>query len=127
MNKTPLKIIIDTNALLAIVEYNIDLLSELNRIIDHQYKIYILTATVDELQKLKQTETLKIKRRIMLLESLIPKLNITILPDQGYVDEILINYSLQHNLILTQDQALKQKLKKPYLTIRQKNRLILVQ
>jgi len=127
MNKPPTKIIIDTNALLAIVEYNIDLLSELQRVLDIPYKIYILTATVDELQTLKQTETLKIKRRILLLESLIPKLHIDTLPDQGYVDEILINYSLQHNLILTQDQALKQKLKKPYLTIRQKNRLILVQ
>jgi len=127
MNKPPTKIIIDTNALLAIVEYNIDLLSELQRILDIPYKIYILTATLDELQTLKQTETLKIKRRITLLESLIPKLHIDILPDSGYVDEILINYSLQHNLILTQDQALKQKLKKPYLTIRQKNRLILVQ
>lgn len=127
MNKTPTKIIIDTNALLAIVEYNIDLLTELNRIIDNQYKIYILTASIDELLKLKQTQTLKVKRRITLLESLIPKLNITILPDKGYVDEILINYSLDHNLILTQDQALKQKLQKPYLTLRQKKKIIIVQ
>ncbi len=79
-----------------------------------------------QLQQLKQTESLKIRRRILLFESLLPKLHIDILPDTGYVDEILINYSLQHNLILTQDQELKRKLQKPYLTIRQKNRIILV-
>jgi rRNA-processing protein FCF1 len=127
MNKTLTKIIIDTNALLALIEYNIDFISELQRILDIPYKICILAATKDEFEKLKQTESLKIRRRIMLIESLIPKLKIEILPDQGYVDEILINYSLQHNLILTQDQALKQKLQRPYLTIRQQKKIIIVQ
>ena len=49
-----------------------------------------------------------------------------IIEEEGYVDDILVEYSKKGNLILTQDTELKKRLTKPYLTIRQKKTIIFI-
>ncbi|MBS3123172.1 hypothetical protein J4437_00915, partial [Candidatus Woesearchaeota archaeon] len=52
---------------------------------------------------------------------------ILILPHSGYVDDLLVEKSREGAVILTQDMQLKKRLIKPYLTIRQKKMLMMVE
>lgn len=120
------KIILDTNALMAIAEFKIDLFSELERTCDFPFQIAVLQGTLDELHRIQEEQRGKYKRAVQLVLSILKARNILILPDKGDVDEILAGYSKKGILVLTQDLGLKRRLAKPYLTIRQKKTIILV-
>jgi rRNA-processing protein FCF1 len=51
---------------------------------------------------------------------------IPLISEEGFVDDLLVEHSVKGDFILTQDIALKRRLQKPYLTIRQKKKVILV-
>ena len=125
MNQKPKIIIPDTNALIAIAEYKIDLFENLNRICDFPYQIQVLQATLEELEKIKQA-SLKKSRLVQFINLLLKQKKIEIIPQEGYVDDLLVEHSYLNNHILTQDNALKKRLKKPYFTIRQQKYIILV-
>ncbi len=120
------KIILDTNALMAIAEFKIDLFSELESTGDFPFQIAVLQGTIDELHRIQQEQRGKYKRAVQLVLSILKAKNILILPDQGDVDEILAGYSKKGILVLTQDLGLKKRLTKPYLTIRQKKKVVMV-
>lgn len=118
------QIIIDTNALVAMGEFKIDIFTELERICDFPYKITILIGTLEELNRIYQESKGKYKAAAKLALDIIKKKNIEIIPEEGYVDDILVELSKKGNLVLTQDIELKKRLTKPYLTIRQKKTVI---
>lgn len=120
------KIILDTNAFMAIAEFKLDIFQELAASYDFPFKIYVLEGTVDELQKIKHERWGKYKQAAQLALSLVKAKRIAILKKKGNVDDLLVEESQQGNLVLTQDIALKQQLTKPYLTIRQQKRVIIV-
>lgn len=120
------KIIIDTNALMAIAEFKIDLFSELEKACDFNYELYVLSGTIKELKKIREEQRAKYKRAAKLALAIVKAKGIRIIKSTGYVDDALINLSKKGNLILTQDTALKRRLSKPYLTIRQKKRIVIV-
>ncbi|MBI2661893.1 hypothetical protein HYX11_00345 [Candidatus Woesearchaeota archaeon] len=120
------QIIIDTNALIAIGEFKIDLFSELHRICDFPYAIAILLGTIEELNRIYQEANGKYKAAAKLALDIIKKKNITIIEEEGYVDNLLVQYSQKGSIILTQDIELKKRLTKPYLTIRQKKTIIFI-
>ena len=111
------KIILDTSFLLTALEFKIDIFSELNRIIDFEYEIYILDKTLDEL---------KGKKLGKIAEGVIKQKNIKIIKtNEGKVDDLLLE---QEGIIATQDIELKRLLKKKekrVITIRQKRFLII--
>ncbi|MBI2151639.1 hypothetical protein HYU21_02850 [Candidatus Woesearchaeota archaeon] len=123
-------LIIDTSSLLSAVEWKIDLFSLLDDVCDFSYQTAVLQASLDELERIKSTADGKEKAAAKLvLAILINKLKtkeIIVLPEKGYVDDLLLEKSKQRALILTQDILLKKKLIKPYLTIRQKKVLLMV-
>jgi uncharacterized protein len=123
MKKT---IIIDTNALLAISEFKLDLFEELKESLDFNFTLNIISPTLDELEKIKLEQRGKYKLAASIALQLINTKNINIIKKEGYVDDLLVELSKENNLILTQDIALKKRLQKPYLTIRQKKKIILV-
>lgn len=120
------KIFLDTNALMAIAEFKFDLFQELTACCDFPFHVYILEGTIDELQKIKEEQRGKYKQAARLALSLIKAKKITILNKKGNVDQLLAEESQQGNCILTQDIALKKQLTKPYLTIRQKKKIMMV-
>lgn len=120
------RIILDTNALMAFAEFKLDVFSAIKECCDFQYKVVVLSGIVDELKKIKEEQRGKYKLAAKLALSLLNARKIEVVKSKGLVDDLLVEYSRKGYLILTQDIALKRRLKKPYMTIRQKKKVIVV-
>ncbi|MBI2103261.1 hypothetical protein HYT55_05445 [Candidatus Woesearchaeota archaeon] len=120
-------IIIDTNALMAVGEQKIDIFIEIEKICMFQYKLAVLSGTVDELIKIQQEQRGKYKTAAKIALMLLEIKNIAKIPSSEYVDDELVKLSQKGKLVLTQDKELKKKLTKPYLTIRQGKKVVLIE
>ena len=110
-------VILDTNFLVYIFKYKIDLFSELDRICNFKYKTQILTGSIEELEKVKPAE-------LNIIKQFIPRLNLLNSKIKN-VDDELVNLS-KENIIATQDKNLKKRLNGQVIIIRQKKYLILI-
>ena len=79
---------------------------------------------MEELKQIKKQQRGRFRKSAVLALQLLSR--VPILPSQGKVDDELVRLSQQGNLIITQDRTLKKRLSPPYLTIRQKKKLMLV-
>ena len=120
------KIILDTNALMAITSFNIPLFRELQECCDFNYHLYILEGTKYELEKIIKEQRGKFQRAAKLALTILKAKKIKIIPSSGHVDDLLVEHSIKGDFILTQDLALKKRLAKPYLTIRQKKKVMMI-
>ena len=114
-------IILDTNFLVYLLEFKIDLFSELDRVTTSGYEIKILDKTVDELEKLSSKN---IYAKIAL--SMLNKFEIIKTDSGKYVDDILVDLDGPGVVVGTQDKELKDRLKGQKLIIRQKKYLAIV-
>ena len=121
------KIILDTNAVMAISEFKLDLFAELDKVCDFVYQVFVLQGTLDELEKIKQEQRARFREGARLGLSILKAKGVHIILATGDVDGLLVERSKRGDLVLTQDVLLKRRLQKPYLTIRQKKKVILVQ
>ena len=112
------KVVVDTNFLMAISQFKIDILAELK-----PNKIIIIDKTIKELKNLKEKEKTKMHATIAL--KLIKGLPILKTKD-GKTDDILAELSKEGYIIATQDRGLKRRLKNTYIVIRQKKYLRIV-
>lgn len=108
------KILLDTNFLVYIAKYKIDLFSELNRICGFTYTLHILSGTLEELERLEFKELKLIKVYLK---------DVEVIESKNNVDDELVEYSRQGDIIATQDKELKKRLKNSYIIIRQKKYL----
>lgn len=120
------KILIDTNALMALAEFGIDIFSEIEKVCDFKYEILVAEGTIRELQKIQQEQRSKFRRAASLALAILNAKKIKVVPGSGDVDDVLAAKSQQGYMVLTQDKGLKRRLRRPYLTIRQKKRVIVV-
>ncbi len=120
------KIIVDTNAWMAIAEFKFDLFGELEKTCDFPYKIIVFQGIIDELKKIASEQRGKFRQAAMLAVGIIKVKKVEIIGERGNVDDLLVEFSKKGDLVLTQDIVLKKRLKKPYLTIRQKKKIILI-
>ncbi len=110
------KIILDTNFLLS----KFDFFSELERICDFKYQIFILDKTIEELKN---------KKLEKLAKDIIKKKEIKVIKTEKNksTDNLLLDLAEKEKFIVaTQDKELKQKLKQKdikIITIRQKTHL----
>jgi len=116
------RVILDTNFLLAIGQFGIDVFSELERICDFPYKVCILDKTIDELNKVAKSGG-KEKSASKLALSIIKEKAEIIKTGDGYVDDILVQLADEDNIIATQDKGLKDRIKARIITIKQKKYL----
>ena len=114
-----MKIILDTNALMAVGEFGVDVFRQL----EHDL-LYVLSGTIEELEKIQENQKGKHKRNAQVALSLLQRKSVKVLQSSGHVDDVLVEYSTKGYHILTQDLGLKRRLQKPYLTIRQKKRVV---
>ena len=121
-----IRILIDTNVLMAIADLKIDIFTELQKACDFIYEPFVLGGSIQELEKIMREERLRFHRAAKLALALLRLKKVAIIPSEGQVDDVLVEYSKQGDLILTQDLQLKKRLQHPYLTIRQRKRIILV-
>lgn len=120
------RIIIDTNAWMAIAEFKLDIFTALERDCDFSYKIATLQEVIAELEKIVSEQRARYRQAALLALGIIKVKKIQIISGTGNADDLLVKHSKEGDLILTQDVALKKRLKKPYLTIRQKKKIIVV-
>ena len=126
MNWKMKRIIIDTNAWMAITDFRIDLFAELEKCCDFRYEICVLQATIEELHKIISEQRARYRQAALLAIGLIEAKKVKVIPELGNADDLLVEHSKKGDLVLTQDAALKKRLKKPYITIRQKKKIMLV-
>ncbi len=119
------RIILDTNFLLAISQFRIDIFSELERVCNFPYDIYILDKTVGELDKILLTPGVKGKDAAKLALSIAKSKMKVIETGEGYVDDLLAGMADEDTIIATQDKGLKKRIKTMLITIRQKKYIVL--
>ncbi len=125
-------IILDTNTLMAIGQFKLDIFSEIKKICDFSYQLNIVKGTIDELNKIIQEQSGKHKLNAKLALDIIKKKKIKLLPgpnNKETVDDLLVKKAEKGAIIATQDQALKKRIKAvegKLLVIRQKKKVILI-
>ncbi len=121
------KVVLDTNFLLIPAQFKVDIFEELNRRVEGQFELITLKGCLEELEKIKETQTGKNKANAKLTLDIIKtkKLNITD-HDQGHIDDIIVDMADKDTIVCTQDKGLKSRLKEKgirIITLRQKKYL----
>lgn len=125
------KIILDTNFLLIPLQFRLDIFSELNRICNFNYKLFVFEKTIDELRGIVEKQSMKHKKAAQFGLKLIKFKNIGILKsEQKDVDYDILNSLSKDTIVATQDAELKRRLRSkgaPIIILRQKKYLQLIE
>ena len=117
------KIFLDTNFLMSIMQFKIDIFSEIDRIIDETYTILVLDKTIQELEEIIKTQKTKEKKAAQFALKAVRIKNISVYEtkENKDVDDILAGLSRDNNVIIaTLDKDLKKRLEGKMMVIRQK-------
>ncbi|MEM4260211.1 MAG: DNA-binding protein [Candidatus Woesearchaeota archaeon] len=111
--------ILDTNFLLIPSEFNVDIFSELKRIINENFDIFLYQSTFNELNNIIEKERNKYKKAAKIALMLIKQKNLKTLPNSLNltVDEAIIENSIETDIVCTQDIELKKKLKQKKIRV----------
>lgn len=124
------EVILDTNFLMAVSQFKVDIFSEIERISDFKYELCIIDKTVDELESIIENQKGKNKAAAKLALSIIKTKKLKkIKTPEGTVDDLIIKISNKDTIVATQDMELKRKLREkrvPMIVLRQKKYLILI-
>jgi rRNA-processing protein FCF1 len=125
------KIFVDTNVWMAISGMKLDIFSELEKGVDFPFKIVVLSGVVKELEKIENEQRGKEKKgaklALQIIKNKISQKEIKVSESLRLkVDDELTELSKNGELVLTQDVLLKKRLSKPYLTIRQKKKVMMI-
>ena len=105
------KIILDTNFLLIPIQFKVDIFSELKRICDFNYELFIFKSSVDELKNIIRVQSGKSKKAAQFALKLIRLKNIKIIESGEKDVDSLILKNINHTMVTaTQDMLLKNKL-----------------
>jgi len=116
-------VILDTNFLVEVIRFRINLFSELERICDFNYEVKVLDKTIEELKTINKKES---KVALNLIKG--KKIRIIKTESEKGVDDLLVEIANEKFIIATQDKLLKSRLKKKSiktLIIRQKKYLVI--
>lgn len=114
------KIVLDTDFILASLEFGIDIFSEIERIVDFNYEICVVDKTLQELKgKANEKLALELIKRMMVIKA-----------SDGDIraDDAILRIADNGSIVATQDKGLKEKLKNRkigVITIRQKRYLVI--
>lgn len=126
------KIIIDTNFLLIPYQFKVDIFSEIRRVCDFRYNLYVVDRTVDELRKVMAKQRGKHRLGAMLGLVFIEEKKIRKIKtkESKPVDDLILSKAGKDTIVATQDAALKRKLKKkgiPLIVLKGKSHLALIE
>lgn len=122
------RIILDTNFLLIPFKFKVDIFSELNRICDFNYRLFVLKQSIEELRKIiERQQSSEDKKAAQFGLKLIKLKNIAIIKSKNSdVDKSLLENVNKDTIIATLDLNLKKELLKrgaPVIILRQKKYL----
>ena len=124
------KIIIDTNFLMMPIQFRVDIFSEIDRIYNFSYKLYIFDKSIDELNNIIKKRPQKHKKAAQFALKLVKLKNIGIIKsEKENVDALILNNLGEDTIVATQDLLLKKKLLEKgasVIILRQKKYLQLV-
>ena len=124
------KIILDTNFLLIPLQFRVDIFSEINRICNFNYKLFIFESTIDELKNIMENQRGISKKAAQFALKLIKLKNIEIIKSEKKdVDLLILDNLAKDSVIATQDINLKKQLLEKgasVIILRQKKYLQLV-
>lgn len=126
------RVIVDTNVLMAISAFGIDIFSVISSEFLFPHTVCVLSGTIVELEKIRDTQTgankAGAKIALQILHKIIATGGVTVIDSVEHnVDDELVLLSQKGDIVLTQDRELKRRLVRPYLTIRQRKHLELVE
>lgn len=125
------KLILDTNFLMAVSQFKVDIFSEIRRICDFPYELFIVDKTVDELKSIIEKQAGKNKAAAKLALTIIKTKKIKkINTKEGTVDELVLKLAGKDTVVATQDMELKRRLRQKNISLivlRQKKYLVLIQ
>lgn len=121
------KIVLDTSFLLAVFQLKLDIFSEIARLCDFPYQLYVLDRSLDELEKLIKTSSLPQKKAAIFAQKIVASGKIQVLQtnETRSVDDILADKT--ECIVATIDGGLKRRIKAKcgrMITVRQKKYLI---
>ena len=124
------KVLLDTNFIMIPAKFKVDIYSEIDRLMEGPYEIYVLDKSLDELEDIIKTQRGREKAAARLAKAILevkkPKTLKTTSKD--YVDNIILG--LEGFIVATLDKELRTKLKKGgvrTITLRQKKYLFMEQ
>lgn len=107
-----MRIILDTNFLMAIAQFKIDIFSEIDRIADFRYDICILDKTVDELENIIKTQKAKHRMAAKLALQLVESKSVNkIKTGKGKTDDLIVENADKDTAVATQDRELRRRLR----------------
>lgn len=127
------KVILDTNFLLLPSQFNVDVFTEIDRIVSAHYELCVMSTTLDELNNVINSDAKgKDKTAAKLALKLVEHKNIQVIDsDVGYVDKAIMEIvNKEEHIVATQDKELKQSLQEngiPIIILRQKKYLELIE
>ena len=124
------KIILDTNFLMIPIQFRVDIFSELNRICNFNYELFVFDQTINELKSIIVKDS-KHKRAAQFALKLIKLKNIEIIKSENKdVDTLILENLSKDMTVATQDINLRKELLKKgasVILLRQKKYLELVE
>ena len=115
--------------LLVPAQFKIDIFSEIRRICDFSYRLYMIDKSVDELKKLAKgagKNARAAKLGLVLMKA--KKVGVIKTKGKGHVDDLIVAAVKKGDIVATQDMVLKRRVKRKgagIITMRQKKRLII--
>ena len=105
------KIILDTNFLMIPWQFRVDIFSELDRICNFEYKLYIYEQSISELRNIMQKASGNNKKAAGFALRLIRLKNINVIKAHDKdVDSLILENIDNETVVATQDRPLKKKL-----------------
>ena len=127
--KQPLKIIADSNAFFIPIEFKIDIFEELQRLLNRNFELVVLSTVKHELETLALSKSAKMRKNATFALSIAMKCTYVKIPEKQNepTDDAILRIAKAWNApVLTNDKLLKQKLRDismPVIYVRAKSRL----
>jgi rRNA-processing protein FCF1 len=111
------RVILDTNFLTIPYQFNIDIFSEIDRVVEGKYELTTLDCVVDELEKLKKTRGKNaVAAKVGLI--LIKEKNVKVIKtNEKRVDNAIYKFADNNTIVATNDRDLIRKLKSKNIKI----------
>lgn len=107
------KIIIDTNFLMIPLQFRVDIFSEIDRICNFNYKLFIFEESINELKNIIEKQTGKNRKAAQFALKLVKLKNINLIKsEKKNVDSLILENASKDTIVATQDVLLKKKLLK---------------
>ena len=104
------KIILDTNFLMIPAQFNVDIFSEIHRICDFKYELYIIDKTIDELNKIIKEQKGKNRANAKVALLLVKHKKIKKMKTaEGKTDDVIISSLSPGDIVATQDAFLQKR------------------